>query len=494
MAFAFLPSKNFAGSSGYSASGKRLATSVTPKQQSSSDGLDYAVYDISSNKVVSLKTGQPYNGVDPRTGNTYSGGILQAAAGAANAPTGDPTKDYQAVQIEKSPEIASATQGLLAEFKKNAESSLANFNDYLKSYQTDIDAARQKSLAATDTSGTEAALGAAKQQYTAGLAASDEAYRRAMADTAARERAVVTGAVDDLTGYDDAVNRMQQIALNQVPAYMSRFKLRTGTPTSLGSADVAEMTRQLTNAAAPFELAKINQRYAIRSGMELPVEQQLGNMGITYAGSYLPSIAGANYGADVNIAQYIQGLRQSVAGMSFQDANAYLTAAGVPDSIKQSIFGGYTQNLGAIAGLMPSAYYQGLNYVPGAQLSQPAYYNMGTGGYPTGLSTLPSGTSRFPTSGYTSPINQAGMQYDSNGLGYGFIGGKAGGPVTTIYTGGYGANANTGSQNNAVYNPITGAIVDPVTGANVGPQNVLPSTTRSNLADYALSYGLGNLF
>lgn len=388
MAFSYLPAKNYVGSSGYDASGNLLTYSPTATKATRQD---YPVFDITSGKYVSVLTGQPYTGKDPWQGKSYSGGVLQTTSTGTEA-TGDATKDYKGVNIEKSPALVEPTEDLLKTFKENAAASLKGFSDYLNDFKSDLSGARTKTAAATDITPTVTAATEQQKSYADELNAARQAYQDALNASAANQRNVVAQATDLLPSYDEATNTLRNLQLGAVQANLNRYKLGTGTPTSYGGYETAMLAKAAAEAAAPFEMAKINQRYNILGQMALPVEQQLAGQRIAYAGGFLPSVAGAEYSSANALTQYIQSLKQAVANMSLQNATAYLTAAQVPDQIKQAVLSGQTRNLAEIASLYPSVYYQGLQYLPGASLSQPEYYSMATGGYPASSQVMPTGT------------------------------------------------------------------------------------------------------
>lgn len=385
---------NYVGSSGYGVlpGGRYGLLSTPPKPPTGPSRQDYAVWDLTTGKTVSVLTGKPFSGVDPRTGKNFNNGVESApsAASAASMPSfGD---RYQAREVIKSPAVATATEQLMEQFRKTADSALSDFGATLNQFKTDLTAGRALSREAQNLTPTVEALSAAQRGYDTSLTGADEAYRRALEDAAARERGVVEQANATLPAYDEALNRIIANQNDLAMRNFSRYKMGTGTPRSMGGSDTAILANAALQASLPLEQAKIQRRYDILSGMALPTEERIAGRAIGYGGSFLPSIAGSRYGSQTTLATTIQGLRERVANMSYTDAVNYLRASGIQAELQTAILSGQAGTLGQLAGLEEASRYRGLEDVAGVPLSQPVYYNMGLPNYPQ----FPT---RYPTTG-----------------------------------------------------------------------------------------------
>lgn len=395
---------NFPGSSGYGirSDGTYGPLTRTPSR-TTTPRTDYAVWNASTGRAVSILTGQPFSGVDPRSGRTYNQGQeVTPPSPTANIDPNNPNQRYRPVDIVRSPDVSEAQQNLMEQFRSNANSSLRDFGQHLNDFRADTSAAREASSTARNIAPTEAALTTAQQTYGGDLTAANEAYRQALADAAARERGIVTQAQDLLPSYDAAANAIAQQQLQTALGQYNRYKAGSGTPTSFGTSDLRTLGRMAQDVLLPFEREKINQRYNILTGMAMPTEERIAGRNIGYAGSFQPSIAGSRYGSATTLATTIQNLRQQVANMSYADAVNYLRAAGIPAEMQNAILAGQTGTLGSLAQLEEASRYRGLEDVLGAQVSQPVYYNMALPGYP-------ASTPRYPVTG-TTPPGQPGLR------------------------------------------------------------------------------------
>lgn len=396
---------------------------------------DYPVMDVATGKLKSVKTGKPWTGALPQGWSnpyTQAGGSTQGVKVPYSDKTinpNDPNQRYQAVNITKSPDIASAQSDLMKEFNQNASNTLKGFTDYLSSFQSDIANARKATAAATDISPTVSALTKATGQYGSDLSASNAAYQKALADAAANTRGVVTQANATLPMYDTALNNIEGAQLAALQHNVGRYKLGTGTPTSLGTDEMRILSRGAAEAALPIELQKVQQRYNILGQMALPVEQQIGGQNISYAGSFLPSVAGARYGAETALPTTIQNLKNQVANMSTSQAIQFLTAQGIPANVIQQVLSGQIGNVAGLSNLEDMANYRGLQDVLGTYLSQPLGYNLGTGPLPVYnpsryASTLPTTGNTLTATGAPTTVSPA---YPTGGYTYQPIMGATGG-------------------------------------------------------------------
>lgn len=390
MAFTFLPSSNYPGSSGIGAwaptGGSGGGGGGTSNKDQAMSGLqDYAIYDASSGQYIHRNTRQPFNGTDPRTGTNYANGKVASLAGGGEippAPTGDVSKDYQAVNISKNPALSGEVDTMLKSFKDAADSALQDFSKYKTQFNSDIGTARQAAAQAADITPTVNALTQANHGYVDNLNQSQRQYQQALQNTAQAQRGVVGQELSNLGKYDTAVNNVRDQELAALGPQMARYKLASGTPTSGGSAEMSILANQTAKISAPMELQKIQENQRILANQALPVEQNIGSQAVQYAGSYLPQVAGAQYGAQTNLANTVQTLKQQVANMDQSNAVSFMQAMGVPAAVQAQVMGTQMNQLGQIASLYPAAYYQGLNYLPGAQVTPTVGYSNSLPGYP----------------------------------------------------------------------------------------------------------------
>jgi len=340
------------------------------------DSGDYGVWDPTTGKTVSLKTGKPWNGKETRTGKTYTNGV------EATDPNANQPPNLQAKEIVKDPAVATAQQGLMKTFTDSANSSLQDFSKYLAQFKTDLSTARTKAAAATDPTPTINALTQAQNQYSGALDSSNASYQKALADAAARTRGVVQQANDTLPAYDAAANAIADRQTQEAVRQVGRYKMGSGTPTSMGSAEQQILGRSIADARLPLEQAKINQRFNILGTLAMPTEQTIAGQNLSYSGNYLPGIAGSRYGSQTSTANSIQALKAQVAGMSFNDAMKFMQSAGIPAQIQQQILGGQINELGALGGIADQSHYRYIQDPQAMSLSTPMFPNSGIAPYP----------------------------------------------------------------------------------------------------------------
>jgi hypothetical protein len=408
----FSPGRNYIGSSGYGTLPNGLYGNMpTTPNYNVQQPLEYAVYDVSQNKVVSNRTRKPFTGKDPRTGQSYVNGVASAASAESAQPM-DPNQRYRALDVVKAPDIASAQTDMMAAFKKTADASLKPFSEHLGNFNADLESARSAGKEATNIQPTVNALVGAQQKYAADLGSSNDSYQKALADAAAASRGIVKSADNTLPMYDAAANNLQNIAIANANRYASRYQLGSGTPSSPSSYMEALRMQKVAEAAAPFEMAKIDRRFSNLSNYALPVEQQIAGQNINYVGNYLPGIAGSNYNSAVQTANAIQSLKNSVSGMSYDNAIRYMQALGIPSDLMQRVFSNQLGQLGQLAQLGEMSHYRGLEDTNPMSVSQPVYYNMGLPGYPK----TPVRQPQRNTPQQSSIPNQPSDNYGNTGL------------------------------------------------------------------------------
>ena len=354
---------------------------------------DTPVYNQQLGVYVSSKTGKPFTGKDAQGQNYVNGqqsSVTVPFSGGKQINPNNPDERYQSVNVVKSPEIASATQKMLDTFNKTADTALADFNEYLSNFKTQLGAASQKSAAAVDTTGTEAELRSRQAAYDAALQSAAARYAALNQDTAARENAVVQEARDLIPAYDAAANAAQSAQLAALQRNVSRYKALSGTPRSLGSGELRQLAAGAAAVSVPIEQAKIAQRYNVLSQYAMPVAQDIANRETSRVASFDPMVAAQQFQSGQATAQTIQQLAQVTANMSYDNAVKYMTSLSVPYEVQQKILTGQIGQLGGLAQLYGGSRYQGLQDLLGAAPTQSVYYNQGVPSYPGGSRYYPN--------------------------------------------------------------------------------------------------------
>jgi len=382
MAYSFLSPTQSSGEGPNPTTGQ-ASTDQWPQPSNTGAPGVYLTQDAASGLTINLNTGKPFSGTDPNTGVVYKNGQLQHGAGTTPPlATGDPTKDYKPVNISKDPALSGQVDDMLASFKKAADSALQDFSSYKTQFSTDESAARQAASTAENITPTVNALTAATTGYVGNLNASNQAYQNALAQTAAAQRGVVGQELGNLGQYDTAVNNVMAQELAALGPEMARYKLGTGTPTSGGSAEMSILGNQTARVAAPLELQKIQEQQNILANQALPTERNIGAAATQYAGSYLPQVAGQQFSAQSNLPMQVQGLKNQVANMSQANAVAFMQAMQVPLAVQAQVLGVEIGQLSQIAALNGQTNYQGLDYLPGANVTPAMGFNNSLPGYP----------------------------------------------------------------------------------------------------------------
>lgn len=415
---------NFQGSSGFGVlpGGRYGRLTSTPPRNPGAGNPDHAIWDASSGRVVSFNTGQPFSGVDPGTGKNFNNGIEVAPPNPATQPFNE---RYQPREIIRSPETARAQTDLMEQFRSNASSALQDFNSQLSRYRDDVNAARSASHAATDVAPTVAALQSAQRDYGSSLTTADQRYQAALDEAAARERGIVTQA-QDYSGFDTALNNALAHNLDVVRGNVSRYKMGTSTPRSMGSAENAMLMAGATAASVPIELARQQRRYDVLTGLAMPTERDIAGRNIAYAGGFLPGTAASRYGAETGTAMNVQNLLSQAATAGFTNAAAYLQAYGMPAMLQQQILTGQITELEALRQIEEAARYRTVEDTAGMPITQPVSYNMALPGYPSyptrypraGAGPVVVSPGRSTAPAYPSGLDQYGIGIPYRGIPY----------------------------------------------------------------------------
>jgi hypothetical protein len=369
--------------------------------------------------IIDSSTGQPFTGVynnthvkngvqlqlNPVTGQFDTPeNIAQSNAQIAN----DPSKRYAPISIPKNPDISDATSKLIDNFKTTADQSLKDFSDYLTNFKSDTAAAREAGKASTDVGPTISNLQNYRTQYNGGLDDATNRYRSALDAGQASENNIVNQAQGDLGLYDkaaqDVADRQQQAVMQQ----LSRYKLSTGTPTSLGSDEIKMLAQGVQDVQLPTQFAKAQQRYNVLGQYALPVARDIIGQNTNFAGSFLPAVAGSRFSANTGIENNIQNLKTQVANMSFDDATRYMQSLGIPWALQSQILSGDISNLGGLNALESGSRYQGLQDKLGVNVTQPQGYSFSAGVPPVYDTSYPSSNRYSIAPGVTSTASTTG--------------------------------------------------------------------------------------
>lgn len=380
----------FYGSSGYSVSGAKLTTPAKPV--TSAETLktlqDYPVWGKIPTRLASVLTGEPWTGKDPWTGKYYKNGLestepVKIPGTDTVIDPNDPSQRYRAVDIMKSPEIATATGDLLASFKQNADAALKGFDDYFTTFKDQMGSALQKSNAATDIAPFEAATRGLQTRYSNDLNDISSRVEGTLNDAASRERGVLSRAEGLLPEYDLASQNVADRQMGALQQNLSRYKLSTGTPTSMGSDESRILARGASDIQLPVELSRIGRKYDLLNNMALPIERDVTGRNLNYFQNFQPMVSGQQYTSGTATEGAIQQLKMAVSTMSFDNALRYMQSLGVPAQIQQQILSGQIGQLGGLSQLEEGSRYRGLQDVLGVNVSQPV-------GYPMGMPPMPS--------------------------------------------------------------------------------------------------------
>lgn len=460
---------------------------------------DTPMFNSALNMFVSSQTGKPFTGKHPQTGQSYVNGqptgVQVPYGGGREINPNDPNQRYQAVNIQRNPELANIARDLADQLAKTANDNLLSFNEYKKEFESELASAKAKSAAATDIGPFTNEMRGYQSRYETALDAASRDYADVNARTAAAERAIVQEARDLIPSYDRAAQDAANLQLAALQRNVSRYRAASGVPTGMGSNEQALLAREAANILVPMEQAKIAQRYNILDRYVMPTTLDIANRETAKAAQFDPMIAAQKFQSGTATAQTIQQLSMATANMAREDAVRFMMAIGVPEQIQQQIVSGNIANAIALNQLFSQSRYQGLQDILGAQISQPigttfvapgyfgssrySPFTQGTGSTTAGLkaSNAPVEVSpQYPgsaidRSGRTLPGD---MVWDANNqvwrnkntgqvIGYSrYMSPTATSRMPT------GTGSATGADSNSRYNAATGQLVDQFTGLPTG--------------------------
>lgn len=403
---------------------------------------DVPVFNPATGKYHSSKTNQPFHG--NYGGTTYNNGVATGQeipySGGASVNPNSPAR-YQPINIDKGSPVAGPAASLLASEVATTPEGLKDFSSYLSEAKGNVPAAVAASKAAADISPTVNALTGAQQRYVTDLGAANQRYQLQLGQNKAAEEGVVNQANATLPMYDSAMNRAELLAQQAAGGVVSRYGMNRnaasgGTNLGLGT-DVADLALKESYAASlPYEMAKVDRRFSNLSNYNLPVARDIGQQGISYAGSFLPAIGSQAFQSAQGTATAIQGLKEAASRMDWQTVQQILQLPGAASAIRNAIYSGDQQLLAAFNQLYSQTNYQGLQDILGAQVNTPQGYSFNNPGYPArggypvggygGVSSGPSGVPVAPA--YNQAIDPAtglpysNINYASSPVRYGFGG------------------------------------------------------------------------
>lgn len=338
----------------------------------------------SSGVWVDPSTGQPAHGTYQDGGVTKFFSNGQTVNSQADVGTQKPYFDV--TQTQKNPTISGTVNRLATQNDANTGMLTKSFNDYLAEANRINSQAKDqlaKDQQAYDTTGTENRINTDLANQSASLNQTNQNYASAqnkvLGDVAATNQdyaKTTTQRLADLKAQLDAQNQQYETAAqnvaNQAYAQAQRqnslYHLGTGTPTS-GSGNLDNRyIRAYNEVNLPLQQDLAARRYSqsmtlndLNAGAQHDI---YGNTMNQYAGQSALNTDLANRygdttkyttGQDVAAAQYIQQLRQSVAGMSRAQAQNYLQSLALPVETIQQIMSSQIANTGAVSALDQNA-------------------------------------------------------------------------------------------------------------------------------------------
>lgn len=448
---------NYIGSSGYGPIGTGFGRVYTPPPDPNAGPSDYPLFDASTGKLISRKTGKAWAGeLPPGWVNPYGSAASAASARGVQVPyaapgtminPNDPTQRYKPVDIVKSPDIAKGEEDLMKTFQDSASSALKDFGTYLSNFKNDLSAARTAGKAATDPATIAsdiATMRGDQARYQSGLEGDVAQLADINRQNAAAEQGIVGQANAILPQYDAAAQAVADQQMQAVQRNLSRYKMGTGTPSSAGGDEARILANAAAQVYAPFQQAKIDRQLQLLTGLALPVQRDIINRATAAATGFNPQAQGEIFRSGMATERDVQNLRDQVAGMSYQQALQFMQAAQIPANIMQQILSGQIGQLGALGQLEDQSRYRFMQDVLGAYPSQPV-------GFRQAQPPFPNYPSRYPGTGNTlNPGNApiiagagAGVPLGDipGGVPYNGLPGSIGG--APFAPGRYGVNAST---------------------------------------------------
>lgn len=346
-------------------------------------------FDALSKKWVSSVTGQPWTGPLGTTGNFAKDGAFTSQN--PNPPPNQEVPGYQAVQVTKSPALAAGTQDLMKSFKEGAD--LIDFGkllDEARAAQGNVKTAYQNQTAALDPTAfantmrgldTKAAAQTGAYADTARSLARD--YTGADTALASNLGDITKRAYDILPQYDQAASAIGDNQIQQMLGEVAKNKIASGGgDLGVSTNELRQIARGVANVELPLAQQKIQRQYDVLTGVERPAAQEIASRAENRIAQFQTPLEQNIYSRTYNDVMQqkqtevqIQQLKQVTAGMNVQAAESYLRSLALPQELIAQVLGRQASTLGQIGNLENEAYYRGLQYTPGAQLSQPVGFS-----------------------------------------------------------------------------------------------------------------------
>lgn len=381
------------------------------------------------------------------TGSTGGGGAF-GSTGSRYSPTGpdytstftgnpnDPNyfeNRYQAKSLVTAPEVAGQTDSLLNFTRGQNANAGRTFQQILADATAAQGVSRDQlagDLAKWDTSGSEANIRDMTGQYQANTrdAAGNliSRYNTELGDYGTNLNRLVSDQIGRENGllpeYDKSLNDIADAQTRAAIQNLSRYKLRSGTPTSMGGDEFKILGDSIAAGRLPLERERIGRRFdlaASQGGLQRGAASDIASRRLAgISGFEAPLRTQTNdsvYNSGMGAEKSIQALRQATAGLGFREAQSYMASMGVPQELAQQVIRNNISNLSALAGLDKASHERTIWDREGAQLSQPQSY---LGGYPNpggGGNRYPV---RTPQSRFAPLGARRGFSGDSGGDGY----------------------------------------------------------------------------
>lgn len=442
--------------------GGQTYTNGQSQQQVANSQSRYQGISIAKNPTVSAAATQIGANLKPTTGVTDFSDLLNAARTATGAATNDFSSDQNAYNVQP---LSDTLNSLNAGY---AATGNALNNQYTNTLANT--AANQNNIVNQATAllpQQYQALQGINNQFANTASGLDANYSNVLGNTNATENNILQQEQNLLPSYDQAANNIGDAQTAALQQDVSRYKLGTGTPASLGGGEEQLLTNGVANIRLPLAEQEINQRYNLLENQNLPVAQQQQAAALGQIQNFELPVAqqeqSQNYGTQAGLnqaqqnilqnialplatqqgqaqvqqltnftapqaqqdytnaattAQTIQNLKIQTAGMGIADATRYLQSMAVPAQIQQQILaanqslqGGDISNLGGLNSVLGGSNYQGLQDLLGANLSTPTVSTFSPGRYPTGTTSgsrysLPTASNITGTSG-AAPVAAA---------------------------------------------------------------------------------------
>jgi hypothetical protein len=335
--------------------------------------------------------------VDPKR-EDGNANLMTTGTGTSGMTAGGKPNDvrdlYESIEIPKDAAMVDAYQKLMAQFGKQSESNDALRRELGPSIEQ-LKAAFQKENEALDISGyakgqrdLDDRLASGVGDYEARARDIIGRYTQSDADYAKQLEDITQRAYGILPEYDRAASAIGDYQIGQQEKQLSKYKIGGGN-LGIGSGDLQSIARGVADVRLPLEQARIQRQYDVLTGVELPSQREVATRSASRMAGFEYPVErdifaqgqGANERRKLTEAQ-IKQLEMAAAASGRESAMQY------PQLIQQLIardnanLGGQIANLSGAGSIGDQAYYRGLHYTPGADLSQPQYVSNAMPGYP----------------------------------------------------------------------------------------------------------------